>query len=550
MREISYENKVLKIKFNGPNFNDDLSLVKDLIGASFSIKTKSWTASFIKENIEKLEKASWIIPENIKVLLYSTNKAKKEVKIDESKIKDLFDFQKDGVKWLESVDGTGIIADEMGLGKSAQSIGYCKIHPEIRPILIICPSSLKLNWEREIQKWTSSTSIKILSGTTPYKLPKKEWYIINYDILIPRNSREGNKIKIDGWAKTLVEMGIKIVICDESQMISNDSSIRTKAVKYIKKNLKGCKFIALSGTPIRNRPSEFFTVLNLVAPDLFSNRWRYLNRYCNPKFNGFGWQFNGATNIEELHQLITPFMIRRLKSEVLTQLPEKTKSLIPLELDDIDKNKYKDSEGQFSEWLENNLDNFIGQQSQLEKLKQLAYLAKRNAVMQWIEDFLSSGQKLVVMAYHTMAIDDLSEKFKDISVRIDGSTSLVDRQKAVDEFQTNDKIKLFIGQIQAAGVGLTLTAASSLAFIEFTMVPAEHEQAEDRIHRIGQKYPVNIYYLYGEGTVETDMVLNMISSKYKVVKKVIDGESKDFFDKDISFTKGLLQRFLKVKKDE
>jgi len=435
-------------------------------------------------------------------------------------------------------------------GKTAQAIGYFKLHQELRPILIVCPASVKLNWAKEIERWSEEKSIQILFGTAPKPLSKSKWIIANYDILVQREKRDkSDKIAIQGWVDELIKIGIKGIVIDENQFISNDKAIRTKAVKYLKKNIKGVKFIGLSGTPIRNRPSEFFTILNLIAPSIFPNRWKYLNRYCGPKFNGFGWSFDGATNIEELHELIAPYMIRRLKSEVLTQLPPKIKSIVPLEVESVAMKNYEDAEGEFKEWLKKNISSFAVKQSQMEKLKQLAYLSKRNSVMQWIEDFLSSGQKLVVYVFHHIAADDICNKFKKSCVRIDGGTSAEDRQKAIDRFQNDPSINLFVGQIIAAGVGIDglQNVCSDVAFIEFTFTPSDHSQAEDRLHRIRKdgnyENQITAYYLIAPGTIE-DKIVNIILRKHDSVKRILDGKGENFFKgESLDITKDILKQY-------
>lgn len=420
-------------------------------------------------------------------------------------------------------------------GKTVQAIGYAKLHEDLRPILVVCPASVKINWQREIIKWAHEEP-EIVYGITPYSLNKDaKWFIINYDI-------------IKDWEEHLQTIGIKAIVIDEAQFISNNSALRTKAIKSLRKSYKSIPLICLSGTPIRNRPSEFFTILNLIAPNVFPNRWKYLNRYCAPYNNGFGWVFNGASNVEELHEMIEPYMIRRQKADVLKDLPAKMKTIVPLALQEVDMKNYRDAEGEFREWLENNKTTIIQEQEQLEKLKQLAYLAKRNSMLKWIDDFLSTGEKLVVMAYHTMAIDDIFSKFRNVAVRLDGKTSQSDRQVAIDRFQNDPSVKLFVGQIQAAGVGITLTAASSLAFAEFTFTPADHLQAEDRIHRIGQSAEmVNIYYLVGVSTVDEKMA-KMIDHKNNVVSKIVDGkENKEFFGQE-NIMEDLIKSYKEVDK--
>ncbi len=423
-------------------------------------------------------------------------------------------------------------------GKTVQSLMYLKLHPELRPILIVCPATLKLNWKKEIEKWmTDNEKVEVLQGRTAYEINDPTILIMNYDILgkteiIEKEVKgELKKVKIisqDSWCYYLRSIGLKVIIADECQKISNYKAIKTKSFIKIKRRVK--KFIPLSGTPIKNRPSEFFTVLNLLDPITFYDRWKYLQKFCGPKFNGFGYTFKGISNADELYKLIYPLMIRRKKEEVLKELPEKTTIVIPLECSDIELEKYYKK---YKEIFDKELNNKIKVKNEIEKLKQLAYAAKRDFVIQWIKDFLETGEKLVLFAVHIKVLDDIQKQFKDICVRIDGGVKVEDRQKAVDNFQTKKKIKLFLGQIRAAGEGITLTAARTVVHVELDWNPATHDQASDRTHRISQKADaVFIYYLIANGTIEDD-IIKLLQEKGKMLGKVLDGKESEFIDTDI-----------------
>jgi SWI/SNF-related matrix-associated actin-dependent regulator of chromatin subfamily A-like protein 1 len=534
-RIVTLEQNQLIIKFSGPSFAESLKLVKSLDGREFVKDKGFWIAPNNENNFKALKDAGFEMPQIISI--------KKELpKIDKSLFEGFRDYQIDGVTFLESVNGQGMLNDDMGIGKTIQAIGYAKLHPEIRPILVICPASIKLNWAYEIKKWLNEDAY-ILSGEKPEPILQKgfKWYIINYDILaynIIQTDPKNNKariVDIEGWINKLPELNIRGIIVDEFQFISNTASLRTRAVTKAKKTLFPKMFIGLSGTPMRNRPADLFPMLSLLNPLLFSNRWKYLWRYCGPKNNGFGWTFTGATNTEELHDKISPMMIRRVKSDVLKELPPKQKIIVPMELNGLDEDEYLKADREFIAWLKENTKNGINVQTQVEKLKQLAYLAKRNSIIQWISDYLSSGNKLVVFTYHKKALADIYSQFKKIAVTLDGSTPAKDRKEIVDRFQKDDKIKLFIGQIQAAGIGITLTAANACAFAEFGYSPFDHEQAEDRINRIGQNADsITAYYLLNEDSIEKD-IMDLLTMKYNNVSKVLDGKSNDdFFQMNIA----------------
>jgi len=536
---VDIKNNKLYIKIKSlskDEFNKKLDIVRSLYNREYKSKNRYWEAQICEENVIKLKEDDFeFINQAEKLLKEDFNKLPDKIiaNINEELLDSrLYPFQKEGVKFIEGRNGTGMILDQMGLGKTCQSLSYLKLHPELRPALIVCPCTLKLNWEKEIKLWCDEEKIELLSGRIPDGVnPDSTIFIINYDILakgekIKFGSRKRTVLKEGGWWEALRSLNIKIIIADECQYISNYKAIRTKAFIQIKKKIK--KFIALSGTPIKNRPAEFYTVLSMIDPINFYNRWSYLNKFCNPKYNGFGYDFKGLTHGKELYKMIYPIMIRREKKDVLKDLPEKTVITVPLECNKEDYGKYIDS---YNKIFEKELNNKIKGMNEIELLKQLAYAAKRDYVIKWIKDFLDTGEQLVLFAYHIKVLDDIQKEFKN-SVRIDGSVKIEDRQKAVDDFQKG-KRQLFIGQIQAAGVGITLTAASSAVFIEFSWTPSDHLQASDRIHRIGQESDaVFIYYLIANGTIENEIV-KLLQEKSKMLGKVLDGKEKNFFDEDI-----------------
>lgn len=465
-------------------------------------------------------------------------------------------FQKQGILWLdEKVNGVGLLADEMGLGKSAQAVSYIYINPELRPVLVICPASIKINWSKEIVKWSGEESL-LLYGKKSSHVANYPWYIINYDILAEETkidtgkyNKKGKKIikKVlldTSWIYKLATMRIKAIIIDECQNISGESNIRTKAVVTLKENIHKVKLIALSGTPIKNRPKEFFTVLNLIAPKIFKSRYSYYHRYCGAKV-GYGkhWTFDGATKIDELQELIKPLMLRRLKEDVLKDLPPKQRIIIPLETDKVALQNYIDATIQFKLWVQDHIDNKLDLQINIDRLKQLAYLAKRNGCIKWLEEYLDSGNKLVIATYHKNTLDDLYNHFKKISVCIDGSITGEKRQSAVDTFQKDDKIKFIFIQILCAP-GLTLTKANATCTVEFAWAPADHYQLEDRVHRISQEADsVFAYYLIAPETIE-EQIISLIDEKQEVLGKLFDGKEKDKIFNQNNIMQNVLKNFV------
>lgn len=550
-KTVDYDGTLLRIKFraSGSTFTELKEMIKTLPGREWHASEGVWTAHPGKKAVELLyysyfdftPGASFLITADMKRMRNALAEEPMEVLVNK-KLKGLRPYQVDGVHFIIKKHGRALIGDEMGLGKTIQAIGYCKLNPENRPVLVICPASVKLNWEREIYKWTGETSI-IISGRKPQPLKRSKWYIANFDILATQEVDAQGKKKLTGWIKEFEKISLTTIIVDECQKIVNEKTIWTKAVKYLVKRLK-TELIALSGTPIKNRPSEFYTILDLLNPNLFKSRWDYNFRYCDPKHNGFGWTFKGATNIEELNEIVSTVMIRRLKKDHLPELPPKQRSVVPMELNSKQLKEYEQASADFMDWLGNNQTAGIQSEGLIEAMKQAAYVAKRNAVMSWLSDFLETGEKLIVFAWHVKVIEDLMTQFKDIAVKIDGSVSAEKRQAAIDRFQTDPNCQLFVGQIIAAGSGITLTASSSVAFVELGWTPGDHEQAEDRIHRIGQTADsVNIYYLIAQGTVEDD-IMELLEEKYVALKHVLDGDANGvlFGDSAKSIQNELIQK--------
>lgn len=442
--------------------------------------------------------------------------------------KKLYPFQAEGVGFIEDRGGRVLIGDEMGLGKTVQALAWLQHKGNSAlPAVVVCPASLKGNWERECREWTTLTPC-VLSGTKPSKIPALSLLIINYDIL-------------HYWKEELNKI-VTTVILDECHFIKNPKAIRTKATKEFCKGKK--HVIALSGTPIVNRPIEFFTTLNLLAPDAFSRYWDFTQRYCDAKHNGYGWDLSGASNIEELHQrLDRNIMIRRLKSDVLKDLPEKTRTVVPLALNG--------NEGLYTSALREALGAWQDEKpdplrdiTQISALRQATMDAKFDMCCEWIDNFLETGRKLVVFDIHHKTTDRLMEKYNKIAVALDGRTDPRLRSEVVERFQTDPSVQILIGNVQVAGTGFTMTAAQDAVFLEYPWTPGELSQSEDRIHRIGQKGAANIYYLVAQNTLEED-IIQLIEEKRKVLNGVLDG----VYDESTSILAELTKR-LKQKRKE
>jgi SNF2 family DNA or RNA helicase len=507
-----YGEKVVLIKF--PYDLDMLFNIRSLPGRRWHAEEKVWTAPIFPETIKYLKEWGFVFDEKIQKHLRKIQNH--SVKITNTKVKgllgELYPFQSKGVSFIEANKGRALVADEMGLGKTIQALAWLQLHPDYRPVIIVVPASLKLNWARETMSWLPNPDIEILMGTIPWK-PTADIIIINYDIL-------------QAWVSMLCSIRPKVLITDECHYYKSNSALRTKAVKRLAKGIP--HVIALSGTPIVNRPIEAFNALKIIDPDLFPDYWYFVHHFCHARHNGFGWDFSGASHTGELHELLTStIMIRRLKEDVLPDLPAKARSFVPIQLHN--RKEYEAAEGDFIGYITQVKGKEVADRmsnaevlSQIEVLKQLAVKGKLEEAMDWIDDFIEVGEKLVVFAVHHFVIDALMERFKKVAVKLDGSTSQKDRQLVVDYFQRDPTIRLFVGNIKAAGIGITLTASSNVAFLELPWTPGDLSQAEDRCHRIGQKDSVNIHYLLANDTIE-EKIARLLDNKRKVLDAVLDG---------------------------
>ena len=413
-----------------------------------------------------------------------------------------------------------LLADSMGLGKTPQALAVLWARWEdCLPALVVCPSVVKWNWAREANMWIDGLTVRVIEGyskRTAYRTRENELAIINFDILADR----GDKL---GWASLLKNAGYKTIIIDECQKIKNWKSKRTQAITELAKEIP--YVMALSGTPIESRPIEFYPALSIIKPSLFPNFWSFANRYCGESGN-----FNGHSNTQELNDiLVNTIMIRRLKQDVLKELPSKVRSVIPVSIDMKEYQKAENALLSYIAQLEGRVSGGDGALAEIERLKQAAVLGKMKQAIEWIEDYLETDRKLVVFATHTFVLDMLEKHFKDIVVRVDGGTPDKKRMLNVDLFQGDDSIRLFIGNLKAAGVGITLTAASDTLTLEFGWTPGGHDQAEDRVHRIGQEADsVTAYYIIAKGTIEEELA-EMLDQKRDILSQILDGKpAKDF----------------------
>lgn len=437
-----------------------------------------------------------------------------------------FQYQIDDVQSISKFRGRALVANEPGTGKTLESLMWIAQNNAF-PAIIVCPASLKWNWEQEAKKHYG-IHCEILSGRKPIKLASsirnQVIWIINYDIL-------------RGWMDFLLSMDPKVIVFDEIHYVKSRTSIRSKASKYLASKIP--HVLGLSGTPLTNRPAELFSVLNIIRPDLYNKFYPFATRYCNLKKTPWGWDYSGARNLGELHRdLSHTMMIRRKKEDVLKDLPSKMRHVIPLPIED--EKEYNEAVHNFVNWLKGEKYQSIQEGNKSEKMVQLGYLKRLAAqlkmkyIYEWLDNFLDeSDEKIVVSTCHRFMINGLYDRYKKLSVKVDGSVLNKDRRTAFQTFTDSSSCRIFFGNIQAAGTGWNATVASNLAFVELPWTPGEVTQMEDRINRIGSVNHSMYHYLIARGTIEEDLC-KIIQRKQKILDITLDGgvvkDSIDIFD--------------------
>lgn len=437
------------------------------------------------------------------------------------------------------------------MGKTIQAIGVINADPKIIRVLVICPASLKINWLRELNKWlVRKRPIGIADGDC---FPSTDIVIINYDIL-------------HKWQKSLSYYW-DLLIVDEAHLLKNPKTRRAKHVLgYRAKRgqegesenniapLPAKRRVFLTGTPIVNKPVELWPLISSLDPVTFapSSFFRYAKRYCNAKQISAGrkmvWDFSGSSNLGELQEkLRSTIMVRRLKKDVLKELPPKIRQVIELpsgeagravraeqnawrEHEDniaalearVELSKASDNPEDYRRAVESLKAGMQVSFSLIAKLRHDTAVAKIPQAVEHIRECLEDGRKLIVFAHHHDVINALMDELRDFQpVKVTGQMDMEDRQRSVDGFQKESECKLFIGNIQAAGVGLTLTAAAHVVFVELDWVPGNVSQAEDRAHRIGQTNTVLVQHLVLEGSLDCNMA-NTIVEKQDIIDKALD----------------------------
>ena len=465
-----------------------------------------WAKFFEKDKLSEF----WI-PKS--ALIKSHNVEKVDVDYTKYSHRPPLQHQKEAIEKLAG-SRRFILADDMGLGKTTATI-IAALETGAKKILIICPASLKINWQREIENY-SDRSVYIAEGKK--FSTESDFVIVNYDIL-----KNFHDMK-DKDKSLLNQSEFELVILDEAHMISNPQAQRTKIINHYVKNIK--RAWLLTGTPMTSRPMNYYNLLNIIESPVAQNWMAYAIRYCQgyqfTAGNRKVWNVTGASNLEELRDRTSKQILRRLKEDVL-DLPDKIISPVYLRLKSKD---YEELMGEYYDWFDNKKDessSLTVQFSKLMKVRKVIANEKTKQTIEFAENIIEQGKKVIIFTNFTDTLQTIYQHFGKQAVYLDGSCSKPHRQHSVDEFQDNEKIKVFVGNLKAAGVGLTLTAAEVVIMNDLSFVPAEHAQAEDRAYRYGQKSNVLVYYPLYENTIE-GAVYDILNRKKEIIRTVMGDE--------------------------
>ena len=444
-----------------------------------------------------------------KVSVLKDNRVK-DVVIDYSKYshRPPLDHQKEAIQKL-CENKKFILADDMGLGKTTSTI-IAALESGSKKVLIVCPASLKINWQREIQNYSDRTT-SIIEGK---KWEDAEFVIINYDIIKNFHDEKDKKNSV------ILSSNFDLVVVDEAHYIQNKQAQRTKLINDLVRNID--RLWLLTGTPITSRPINYFNLLNLIDSPVALNWMAYVKRYCNGYQFKAGprrvWNVSGASNLEELRDRTAPQVLRRLKENVL-DLPDKIITPVYLRLKS---RLYEELMGDYYDWFDKGgeADSLTLQFTKLTKVRQIIAEEKIPSTIELCENIIEQNKKVIVFTNFTKSLDLLLEHFGKKAVKLDGSMSQKDRQESVDKFQNDENVMVFIGNIKAAGTGITLTAGEAVVMNDLSFLPSDHSQAEDRAYRYGQKNNVLVYYPIFDNTIE-GIVYDILKKKKNIFEIVM-----------------------------
>jgi len=446
----------------------------------------------------------------------------------------LLNFQKEGLDFLLKSSGNALLADEMGLGKTVQTLSYTATEKQTFPLLVIAPLVTLKNWEREIEKFlkkksrngrileSESPSVTIIRTGKSHELPKTDIYIINYELLFKRN-------------EDISKLGIRTIVCDEVHNLRSKTTQKYKAVKKLAALPSILYRIGLSGTPIYNRGSEIWPIIDIIKPGLLGSFKEFCEYFCyvNDKGKAIVLENKRASLRNELQKHV---MLRRKKADVLKELKDKVryKEVIAADtdyyLEELDKIWMK-VEAEQKDDAATEFSKSASYHRAIQSERQIAGIAKVPHVINFVKNIMEIEESVVVFCHHKVIHKLLHQSLQEFSpVSIIGGQSDATRQDQIDKFQKGES-KLMIAGIRAGNVGINLTRAKYVIFAELDWSPAIHRQAEDRLHRIGQKNTVFAYYLIGNGTLD-DHVANILVDKSYEIDEIMDESKENYENKD------------------
>ena len=446
----------------------------------------------------------------------------------------LLNFQKEGLDFLLKSSGNALLADEMGLGKTVQTLSYTATEKHTFPLLVVAPLVTLKNWEREIEKFLKKKSRngRILESESPSvttirtgkssELPKTDIYIINYELLFKRNA-------------DISKLGIRTIVCDEVHNLRSKTTQKYKAVKKLAALPSILYRIGLSGTPIYNRGSEIWPIIDIIKPGLLGSFKEFCEYFCyvNEKGKAIVLENKRASLRNELQKHV---MLRRKKADVLKELKDKVryKEVIAADtdyyLEELDKIWMKVEAEQKDDGA-TEFSKSASYRRAIQSERQIAGIAKVPHVINFVKNIMEIEESVVVFCHHKVIHKLLNQSLQEfVPVSIIGGQSDTTRQDQIDKFQKGES-KLMIAGIRAGNVGINLTRAKYVIFAELDWSPAIHRQAEDRLHRIGQKNTVFAYYLIGNGTLD-DHVANILVDKSYEIDEIMDESKENYENKD------------------
>jgi hypothetical protein len=546
--ELLSDGLAVRFSVSPQQFTQVKDSVKSLKGSRWVPDKKYWRVENSVYNINFLKNLGFDIPSKLvqeKPASVVQRGVKPQKDIDESKLTNLpyklRDYQIQALKFLEANNWNGMISLGMRMGKTAVSLMGTKLHKELLPCLILTTSSGKAVWRDEIELWLHKDSI-ILQGETPHYLPHSEFYIINYAI-------------VPFLADWLIERGFSYFIADEVHNASNSTQLVQKLISEYEEEVKvqegtgkkvtrtkkvpvqcsaafeklaeHCNHVVeLSGTPMTTCPKQLRLPLSVYHKP-FKNEYWFLQKFCDPRHDGYGWRYEGISNEEILYPILDRWIFRRTKQQVFKDLPQEAHQFINI---DVDQALYEKELAQLKKEIkkEHLTENEVN--DKIASFESLSYTQKRATILEWVKDYIAGeGEKIALFFWHRNVGEDLQKVFKKQSVLIYGGTSEDDRDKFKKQFNSDPKIKVGIFQIKSCMEAITLSGSDTIAYVELPFTAGQLQQTAERIWIAGSEQEKLFYYYFiARGTIDKKRV-EVLQARAKLLGRVLDREEGTVF---------------------